>query len=316
MKKTFIFKHYWDKGDASAKLIPEWLSQGDSKLSSEQIKLQELARELTSPFRYAQLSKNRYGNLNINGYYVYYQCEKDKDPDQTNNRQVTNITFCVSRKNINKDDCKWEVSETYIPEKKQSYKKYVIVILATLSILATVLLYMGLNNTENNIDKNEIISNINDYSVLVDQWNEAAIKNNLSDKYILPRDNNSENIVKKLNSILSAYAKDTQTLNLCTKKKDNHKFYIPVRDYCQFIASKKSKNNIYLTAEMDEERMISMIKSITNHPYINRKMLLDTAFLNSFEIYFNYNLEEFYKKGFSRNIKTYAVYLDMIEQFN
>ena len=313
MKKTFIFKHYWDKHDASAKLIPEWLSQSDSKLSSGQIKLKELAGELTSASRYGNLCKNSSSILNIDGYYVCYQCQNDEDPDPTNNRQVTNITFCVSKKIIDRDNCDWKVSNTYIPLEKQSYKKYVTVIAV---ILATALLYMGLENSKNNINKNEIISDINDYSVLVDQWNEAAIKNNLSDKYILPRDNNSKNIVKKLNSVLSVYTKDRQNSNLCINKKEDRKFYIPMQDYCQFIASKKSKKNIRLVANMDEEKMISMIKLITNHPYIDKKMLLDMAFLNSFEIYFNHNLEEFYKKGFSKNIKTYAAYLDMIEQFN
>ena len=313
MKKTFIFKHYWDKHDASAKLIPEWLSQSDSKLSSEQIKLKELARELTSPSRYGTLCKNSTDILNIDGYYVCYKCQNDEDPDPTNNRQVTNITFCVSKKIIDKDNCDWKVSNTYIPIEKQSYKKYATVIVA---ILVAAILYIGLDNTKNNIDNNEIISDINDYSLLVDQWNEATIKNNLSDKYILPRDNNSKNIVKKLNSILSVYAKGAENSNLCIKKKEDRKFYIPVQDYCQFIASKKSKKNILLAAEMDEEKMISMIKLITHRPYIDKKMLLDIAFLNSFEIYFNHNLEEFYKKGFSKNIKTYVEYLDMIEQFN
>ncbi len=313
MKKTFTFKHYWGKNDASAKLIPEWLSQSDSELSSEQIKLKELARELTSASRYGNLCKNSSSILNIDGYYVCYQCQNDEDPDPTNNRQVTNITFCVSKKIIDKDNCDWKVSNTYIPIEKQSYKKYVTVIAV---ILAAALLYMGLENSKNNINKNEIISDINDYSILVDQWNEAAIKNNLSDKYILPRDNNSKNIVKKINSVLSIYAKDVPNLNLCINKKEDRKFYIPVQDYCQFIAGKKSKKNIRLAAEMDEEKMMSMIKLITNHTYIDKKMLLDIAFLNSFEIYFNHNLEEFYKKGFSKNIKTYVVYLDMIEQFN
>lgn len=310
MKKIFTFKHYWDKSDASAKLMPEWLSYSDSKLSYEQKKIKKLARKLTSPSLYAQLSKHDSGVQNIMGYHVYYQCKKEEDFDPTNNRKVTNITFCISKKPIDENKCSWKVSDLYIPLEKKSHTKYVI---ASVVIFAGALLYVWLDNTKSNIVNNEIISDKHDYSILVSKWNEATIKNNLSNKYILPSDNN--NTLKKLNSILSVYAENKEYLKLCNRSKKG-KIYIPVEDYCAFIRSKKSEKKIQLVDSMDEAKIISIIKSVTGHPYIDNRMILDIVFLDSFEIYFNHNIEKFHANGFSKNITTYVEYVDMLDQVN
>jgi hypothetical protein len=414
MQKPFIFRHYWDEQDAEAKIEPSWLNANDNQLTSSQLKIKELVRELTSPLKYIKYSENSSGNDKFNKYYIYYKCEKKDDADSTNNRKVTNITFCISKEPIDINIIDWKISENYI-FKKNNYKYiiFMIVIILIFLLLLTsskesdvdsrvtkVLIDKSINNIdstnvicettlldiinkkesdycfENYIkercqdkidisynqwlatteykdvnleckliesEKNDIslhdfiksqsendkrkinqffkdfqaISNseteINNYSVLIDQWNEAVIKNNLNDKYLLPRDENNNVIIKKLNSLLSIYTKNESSIEVCNIRRESSKIYLPLQDYCALF-SNKINNNIRLTKGMNEEDVILSIKSITKHLYINSEMLMEIAYLNDFEFYFNQNLYKFHQNGFSKNIKTYIQFQEIISE--
>ena len=68
---------------------------------------------------------------------------------------------------------------------------------------------------------------------------------------------------------------------------------------------------IQIDNTMDEDEVVKKIKSITHHLSIDTNMILDVAYVNSFSIYFEHHLQQFYEKGFTRNITTYLQYSEV-----
>ena len=173
-------------------------------------------------------------------------------------------------------------------------------ILLLLGILAVAAYKIYLESTNKSNEVNTL-QDKNDYAILIDQWNEAAIKSDLSQAYLLPRDN-LEELPKKLNILLSVYSGKKKS-SVCQKKNINGKISIPLRDYCRFVSMKITEKQANFNLKMNEEAMISNIKTVANYPYIDKKLLSDIAYLNDFEIYFTRNLQKFYKKRFFQKYK-------------
>jgi len=121
----FLFRHYWSDEDHTAKIEPEWISQRDNSLSAKQRRWKRVAKRLLEPSKYAQLSMDMPEKESIDGYYIYYRYLKKDDPDPTNSRTATDITFCISTKELREGECSWEVSSRPIESIKSSSKKMI-----------------------------------------------------------------------------------------------------------------------------------------------------------------------------------------------
>lgn len=153
-----------------------------------------------------------------------------------------------------------------------------------------------------------------DYNVFIDQWNEAVVKNDLNDNYLLPRDNNLLTIdrLNKLLSVFSEPSSQVDTLSKFTQDKDS--LYLPVHKYLDYVAGHRSKKQINFSHDMIEEEIVKELKKITDSRYIDNKMLLVVAFMNDFQVYFERNLDSFYRAGFTRNITKYQQYIDALNE--
>jgi hypothetical protein len=98
MKNIYIIKHYWDEKSYGATLEPKWLFSKDN-LNKDELKVKKIVEFYTKLSNYNSLSLNKPRFEKFENLYIYF-CYKDKnDPDPTNNRKVTDITFVISPKN-------------------------------------------------------------------------------------------------------------------------------------------------------------------------------------------------------------------------
>ena len=149
--KAFTFRHYWDDKTWASKVEPAWLTKSAEGLSPELKKIKQIADKLLDPGKYAQISRqNTDGSEILDGYYVYYRLVKKPDPDPTNNRIATDITFCISRKKLNQEQCNWEVSNS-LPFVRQK-RKINIIGWITLSLAILLLMFFFLKNTQKEDD--------------------------------------------------------------------------------------------------------------------------------------------------------------------
>lgn len=152
----------------------------------------------------------------------------------------------------------------------------------------------------------------NHYTILVSQWNEAVIKSDLKDSFLLPRDD-SQQVIDKLNNLLKAFSgNNNQTSDLSKLRNNKDALYLPIHEYFNFIKKNKTLSIESLNTNSNEEEIIMELKKITHSNYINNKMLLTVAYMNDFQIYFERNLNSFYREGFTRNITEYQQYIDTI----
>lgn len=152
----------------------------------------------------------------------------------------------------------------------------------------------------------------NHYTILVNQWNEAVIKSDLKDSFLLPRDD-SQQVIDKLNNLLKAFSgNNNQTSDLAKFRNNKDTLYLPIHEYFTFIKKNKTLSIESLNRNLNEEEIIMELKKITHSNYIDNKMLLTVAYMNDFQIYFERNLNSFYHVGFTRNITEYQQYVDAI----
>ena len=137
MKKAFVFKHYWDEKDASTKLSPSWLTHSDKRLVLWQRKMKKIAVELTEPLKYMELSQDCQSERirSVGSYFMTHRCKKKEDPDPTNDRWVTDITFCIAKRKKDIKECSWEIEEIYHKSKQDRFVPYLIYILLIMAAL-------------------------------------------------------------------------------------------------------------------------------------------------------------------------------------
>ena len=112
MKNIYIVKHYWDEKSYGATLEPKWLFSSE-KLNNEERKVKDIILEYTKLSKYNELALKKPLYEKKDNFYIYF-CYKDKnDPDPTNNRKVTDITFIISPKPL-KNPCKLEKLNTFV----------------------------------------------------------------------------------------------------------------------------------------------------------------------------------------------------------
>jgi Sec-independent protein translocase protein TatA len=127
---TFTFRHYWHSEDYAARIEPEWISYPDEALSSEQKRWKQVARKLLDPTKYSQLADAMPESEILDGYYIYYRYEQKEDPDPSNNRNATNITFCLSTKKVRPEKCDWHIrgeKDSVSPSIQHSTTKWLLI---------------------------------------------------------------------------------------------------------------------------------------------------------------------------------------------
>lgn len=90
----YTIKHYWDKKSYGATIEPTWLTSS-TKLNREQEDIKRLFNKILLK-KYNDLAKNKPAQEKIDGYTIKYTYKDKDDPDPTNNRKVTDITFCIT----------------------------------------------------------------------------------------------------------------------------------------------------------------------------------------------------------------------------
>jgi hypothetical protein len=125
--KVYVVKHFWDEETKGTRVKPEWIIDSKENLTNEEKTIRNLVLEkLIKPAYYFKYTSEKPSMLNIDGYYVYF-CYKTKlDPDPSNNRIVTDVTFFISKKKINIDNvdlCNAEIPKNYILELRKKTRK-------------------------------------------------------------------------------------------------------------------------------------------------------------------------------------------------
>jgi hypothetical protein len=95
----YIIKHYWSEKSYGATIEPEWITSSSDNLTEEQKKIKEVVQKLLVLKNYNRIAKEKPKQEEIDGYTIKYSYLDKDDPDPTNDRKVTDITFCI---NVNK----------------------------------------------------------------------------------------------------------------------------------------------------------------------------------------------------------------------
>ena len=144
MKNIYIVKHYWDEKTCGATIEPKWLFS-KSNLNKEETKIKQIIEYYTKLSKYNELVLNKPKFEKFEDIYVYF-CYKDKeDPDPTNNRKVTDITFIISSKKL-KHPCELANKNKFVIS-STNYFFYIIV----LFMVFLIILFFLLNKQSNKI---------------------------------------------------------------------------------------------------------------------------------------------------------------------
>ena len=158
MKNIYIIKHYWDENTYGATIEPKWLFSNDN-LNEEELKVRDIVKKYISLSKYNELSLKKPDFEKINNVYVYF-CYNDKnDPDPTNNRKVTDITFIISPKKLN-NPCILINKNNFKIALKKNYLLYILFFVAV-ALIIFILLNINTNNSSQKKDiphNKEIIS--------------------------------------------------------------------------------------------------------------------------------------------------------------
>ena len=147
MKNIYIVKHYWDEKTYGATIEPKWLFS-KSNLNKEKLKIKKIIEYYTGLSKYNELALNKPKFEKLEDLYVYF-CYKDKnDPDPTNNRKVTDITFIISSKKV-KYPCELADKDKFvISSSNYFFNSFVLFI-----IFLIVLFYLLKNHSNDEITK-------------------------------------------------------------------------------------------------------------------------------------------------------------------
>jgi hypothetical protein len=152
------------------------------------------------------------------------------------------------------------------------------------------------------------------YGVLAGQWNEAVIKNDLPDRYLLSRDDDRE-LIEKLRVLLRPYRVKNALLTCTGKHLDGSStLEIPIVSYGRFVLGRTKGALPDLDESLSEEVLMERVKAITGRQYVDVNMLSEVASMNAFGYYFSKNIKRFHDAGLSRNVRDISdyekIYLD------
>ena len=204
MKNIYIVKHYWDEKSYGATLEPKWLFSSDN-LNNEEREVKNIILEYTKLSKYNELALKKPLYEKKDNLYIYF-CYKDKnDPDPTNNRKVTDITFIISPKPL-KNPCKLEKLNTFVIKSKKHYLLFPIFFFLIIGILFFIL-YKPLKKTE---QKEQIIAK---------KYEKASIKKEKKEFLREKQKTQLDLICEKYSNILNGTKRYQQYFkDICNKK--------------------------------------------------------------------------------------------------
>ena len=155
----------------------------------------------------------------------------------------------------------------------------------------------------------------NNYEGFINNWNSSVnnlhLDNQLYQTMILPRDD-SKKMIQKLNDIIkNTNVKTFANQAKCELKHKNSIIYIPTFEYIKFL--NKFKISPTFSEKDSEETINNKIKKFTNSKYVDLNSIKQLVYLHSFKEFFNAHKKEFYKQGFTRNIKNYKQYQEVLK---
>ncbi len=201
------------------------------------------------------------------------------------------------------------------PKKDSKLLLYSIILIVIGVILASACIFTNCFKTKEVQPITQRVVLENNYDYLIDNWNKSVTNTELSDYYLLPRDDNNQSL-EKLNILLN----DIETVegfekkSQCVLKYNSKSIFIPSFMYLDFLKEYANYNKVNFSTKDKEDDIITKVKKITKSKYFDNNVVEKVAYLHSFEIFFQKNKKQFYKKGFTENIKDYKIYEEAVSQ--
>ncbi len=248
--KIYIVKHYWKDGENAT-----W--ERHPKVDD---KLFEYLKK-----NYHNFVKDRKKMIEKDGYFIYLCYKDSKD---VYDRNITNITFFVSKKEVKKDFCNTHFKnlELEIVDKTKNIK-----ILAIGAIALLIIGFMGIKifsskNTSKESHKQRKYEAVQNYTPLIDNWNDQ-VSNIIEDvkiqkKYRLSRDDNKK-LIAQLNSFVKPFYTGIESKILDEMKRKN------ANKYEDFAKANHTDANITFKVSMSKDEIKKGLKKITHERAIH-----------------------------------------------
>ncbi len=235
MKNIYIVKHYWDEKTYGATIEPKWLFS-KSNLNKEESKIKKIIEYYTGLSKYNELALNKPKFEKFEDIYVYF-CYKDKDdPDPTNNRKVTDITFIISSKKL-KHPCELVKKNKFVIS-SSNYFFYVFALFMLFLIICFFSFKKQFNNEITQVDNQNI--QLNNKTIV--EKTESTLKTN-----------NVKKEKKQLNKTQLICQKYQAVLKISPKKCYQKFFY----DICK--NNYKNSYNKWLEKHITCKRMVKNV---------------------------------------------------------
>jgi len=188
--KILIAKHYWKNGKNAT-----W--ECHPKLDE---KLFEYLKE-----NYHNFVKNRKNKIKKDKYHIYF-CYKDAKDDH--GRDITNITFFISKSEVLINLCEAQYDNLELKIESKNNKNIIFIGIMAFFIIG----YLGINFSKSEASTNQKIVQLNkskDYDSLIENWNNQ-VQNIAKDNktYLLTKDN----IIEELNNWMKPFYEDINKL--------------------------------------------------------------------------------------------------------
>jgi len=254
--KIYIVKHYWKNGENAT-----W--ETHPKVDK---KLFEYLKE-----NYHNFVKDKENMIKKDKYFIYLCYKDNKD---VYDRNITNVTFFISTKEIEKDFCKTSYNnlEIEIADKTKNTKMIVITGLAVVLIGIIALMFFKSDVPNQKHVQAPIKKRVHNYSLFIDNWNQQV--QNITDKkkYLLNRDDNS-----KLIGQLNSFVKPFNTVKVSE-----------LDSYNEFIKVNHSDKNITFNDDMSRDDIKEALKKLTNKSAIS-DIVKEVLMMNDMNIFVQEN---------------------------
>jgi len=235
--KIYIVKHYWENGKNAT-----W--QKHDNIDNE---LFEYLKNNYHKFVESRKSNDKFKTYNI---HLCYEDKKD-----IYNRDITNITFFISKNKIPLDICNKDYNNL---EKNNKEKKYIFIAVA-IFLLLLVLFFSNFNNKQKG-GTTKIVKETTkqDYTAFINNWNKFVQDITNKKEFLLNRESN-EKLIEQLNNFKKPfyYSKDE------IEKKLSGLEYSNAKKYKKFLELNKSDKNITFSISMDHSKIKENLKTLT-----------------------------------------------------
>lgn len=255
----YMIKHYWKDGENAT-----WECHG--KIDK---KLFKYVKE-----NYHNFKEERPTMIKEDNSFIYLCYE---DTIDFANRPITNMTFFISRKQLDYDFCKEVNNKSLELVITQKANKFWIVNLGVLLIVGGIY-YNSFHETSSTVISHNSIIQKYKYGELVNEWNDQLQHNTDNEAFMLKRDKNNTAVINQLNLIMKSVRKEQasvkETIQECGERKDDGKV---LGDNCTGVESYPTDMNLSilfteemtgddieqkLKTTMDVEDMSSMVKKV------------------------------------------------------